>query len=146
MLEFEKSLTGWISWVIHGSGQVASDLWNSLPDYFLVCLFFFLYRHYINPYYPQNVRCWRSIHKKLLREKILAKHLRVRDCLPIILYIIFLEFPFIPTSPSTHPWEVLSLNTYLTHFECWEKFWFLWEALEKAIEWRMQSGRITGFK
>ena len=40
---------------------------------------------------------------KLLREKTLAKHLRVRDCLPIILYIISLEFSFTPTSPSTHP-------------------------------------------
>ena len=40
--------------------------------------------------------------EKLLKEKTLAKHLRVRDCLSTILYIISLEFPFTPTSPSTH--------------------------------------------
>ena len=44
----------------------------------------------------------KNIHKKLLREKILAKHLRVRGCLPTILYIISLELPFTPTSPSTY--------------------------------------------
>ena len=122
MLEFKESLIGWISQVIHDSGQVASDLQNSLPDYFWVCLFSFLYQQYIKPHYTWNVRRTMSIHKKLLREKTLAKHLRVRDCLPTILYIISLEFPFTPTSPSTHPWEVLSLTTYLTHSECWESF------------------------
>ena len=103
MLEFEEFLTNWISQVICDSGQVANDSGNSLPIYFLVYLFSFLYQQYINPHYPRNVRSRRSIHKKLLREKTLAKHLRVRDCLPTILYIISLEFPFTPTSPSTHP-------------------------------------------
>ena len=111
-------LTDWILRVIRNSSQVTSDPQNSLPDCFWVCLFSFLYQHYINPHYPQNVRSRRSIHKKLLREKTLTKHLRVRDCLPTILYIISLEFPFTPTSPSTHPWEVLSPNTYLTHSKC----------------------------
>ena len=86
----------------------------------------------------------RSIHKKLLREKTLAKHLWVRDCLPTILYIIFLEFHFTPTSPSTHPWVFIISNTYLIHSECWEKFWCLWKALKEANEWRMQSGGIAG--
>ena len=34
MLEFKESLTGWISRVIRDLSQVASDLRNSLPDYF----------------------------------------------------------------------------------------------------------------
>ena len=123
MLEFKESLTNWILQVICNLGQVANDSRNSLPDYFLVFLFSFLFQQYINSHYPRNVRSRRSIHKKLLREKTLAKHLRVRDCLPTILYIISLEFPFTPTSPSTHPWEVLGPNIYLTHSECWEKFW-----------------------
>ena len=104
------------------SSQVMSDPWNSLPDYFLVCLFSFLYQHCINPHYSWNVRRTRIIHKKLLREKTLAKHLRVRGCLPTILYIISLELPFTPTSSSTYHWKVLSPNTYLTNSECWEKF------------------------
>ena len=108
-----------------------------------LCLFSYLYQYYINSHYPRNVRRTRSVHKKLFREKTLAKHLRVRDCLPTILNIISLEFPFTLTSLSTHPWEVFSLNTYLTHFEYWEKFWCLWEALEEAIEWRMQLGGIA---
>ena len=144
MLEFEESLTGWILQVIRYSGQVTNHPRNSLPDYFLVCLFLFLYQHYINPHYPQNVRRIKSIHKKLLREKTLAKHLRVRVYLPTILNIISLKFSFTPTSPSTYPWEVLSLNTYLTHSECWEKFWCLWEVLKEAIEWRMQLKGIVG--
>ena len=146
MLEFEEFLTGWISQVIHDSGQVASDLRNSLADFFWVYLFSFLYQHHINPYNPWNVSRTMSIHKKLLREKTLAKHLRVRYCLPTILYIISLEFPFTPTSQSTHLWEVLSPNTYLIHSKCWEKFWCLWEVLEEAIEWQMQSGGIVGFR
>ena len=103
MLEF-KSMTSWISWVFRNSSQVASDSWNSLVDCFLSVNFLILYQHYINPHYPQIVRRRRSIHKELLREKILAKHLRVRDCLPTILYIISLKFSFTLTSPSTHPW------------------------------------------
>ena len=62
---------------------------------FWLCLFTFLYQHYKNPHYPRNVRRARSLYKKLLREKTLAKHLRVRDCLPTILYIISLEFPLL---------------------------------------------------
>ena len=143
MLEFEESMTGWISWLIRDSSQGLSDPRNSLLDCFLSLTFPILYQHYINSHYPRNVRR-RSIHKKLLREKTLAKHLRVKDCLPTILYIISLKFTFTPTSPSTHPWEVLSPNTYLTHFECWEKFWCLWEVLEEAIKWRMQSSGIVG--
>ena len=144
MLEFEESLIGWILWVIRDSRQVVSDLQNSLLDYFWVCLFSVLYQQYINPYYTRNVRKTRSIHKKLLREKTLAKHLRVRVYLPTILNIISLKFSFTPTSPSTYPWEVLSPNTYLTHSECWEKFWCLWEVLKEAIEWRMQLKGIVG--
>ena len=34
ILEFEESLIGWILRVIRDLGQVASDLQNSLPDYF----------------------------------------------------------------------------------------------------------------
>ena len=143
MLEFEESLTGWISRVIRNSSQVASDSQNFLPDYFWVCFFLYFYQYYINPHYPWNVRRTRSIHKKLLREKTLTKHLRVKDCLLTILYIISLEFPFTLTSLSTHPWEVFNPNTYLTHSKRWEKFWCLWEALEKAIEWRMQPGGIA---
>ena len=127
---------------LHDLSQVVSDPRNSLIDYFLVCLFSFLYQHFINLHYPWNVTCWMSIHKKILRET-LGKHLRVRDCSPTILYIISLEFPFTPNSPSTHPWEVLSSNTYLTHSKYWEKFWCLWKALEEAIEWRMQSSGIA---
>ena len=124
--------------------QVVSDPRNSLLDYISVCLFSFLYQHFINPHYPWNVRRTRIILKKLLREKTLAKHLRVRGCLPTILYIISLELPFTPTSSSTYHWEVLSSNTYLTNSECWEKFLCLWEALKEVSEWRMQSGRIAG--
>ena len=111
MLEFEKSMTGWISRVIRDSSPVTSDWRNSLPDCFLSVTFPILYQHYINPHYPRNIRRRRSIHKKILREKTLAKHLIIRDCLPTILYIISLKFPFTPTSPSTHPGKVLSPNT-----------------------------------
>ena len=39
----------------------------------------------------------RSFSKKLLRDKTLAKHLRVRDCIPTIIYSISLKFPlFLP--------------------------------------------------
>ena len=112
---------------------------------FWVCLFSYLYQHYINPHYPRKVSRTRSIHKKLLRENTLAKQLRVRDCLPTILNISSLEFPFTPTSSSIYPSEVFSPNTYLTHFECWKEFWCLWEVLEEAIKWQMQSGRIARF-
>ena len=36
-----------------------------------------------------------SFSKKLLSEKTLAKHLKVRHCLPTILYIISLKFPLL---------------------------------------------------
>ena len=80
----------------------------------------------------------------LFSEKTLAKHLRVRDFHTHNHLHIFSWFSSTPTSPSIHPWEVLSLNTYLTHSECWEKFWCLWKVLEEAIEWRMQLGWIMG--
>ena len=72
--------------------------------------------------------------------------MRVRDCIPTIIYTIFLKFSFTPTSPSTHAWEVLSLNTYLTQSECWEKFWYIWEALEEVIKWWMQFGVNCGIR
>ena len=111
---------------------------------FRVCLFSFLYQYYINSHYPRNVSRTRSLYKKLSREKTLAKNLKVRDCLPMILYIISLKVSITPTSPSKYSWEVLNSNTYLTHSKCWEKFWCLWETLEEVIEWRMQFGGIVG--
>ena len=84
MLEFEEFFTSRILRVIRDLGQVASDPQNYLPDFFL-SVPFLIPLPTLFPHYPRNVRRTRSIHKKLLREKTLAKHLRVRDCLPIIL-------------------------------------------------------------
>ena len=61
MLEFEESLKGWFSQVARDSGQVASDPQNALPVAFWVVTFLILYQHYINPYYPRNVKRRRSI-------------------------------------------------------------------------------------
>ena len=80
------------SFATQSKSQVPTKLSTWL---FWLCLFTFLYQHYKNPHYPRNVRRARSLYKKLLREKTLAKHLRVRDCLPTILYIISLEFPLL---------------------------------------------------
>ena len=41
--------------------------------------------------------------QETFERETLAKYLRVRDCLPTILYIISLKFPFTLTSLSTHP-------------------------------------------
>ena len=95
ILEFEKSLLGWISQVIYDSGQHASDPQNSLPDVFK-CAFSHTFTNTIQTLITHEiVRRTRSFSKKHLREKILAKHLRVRDCLPIIIYIISLKFPLL---------------------------------------------------
>ena len=37
----------------------------------------------------------KSFFKKLLKEKTLAKYLRVKDCIPIIIYTISLKFPLL---------------------------------------------------
>ena len=70
-------------------------------------------------------------------------HLRVRDCYTYNHLHIFSWFSSTPTSPSLHPWEVFSPNTYHTHFECQVRFWCCWKALEGDIHWRMQSGWIA---
>ena len=77
------------------------------------------------PHYPRNVRR-RSIFWRNFWERIPSQTLESqRFFLPTILYIISLKFPSTPTSPFTHPWEVLNLDTCLTYSECWEKFWYL---------------------
>ena len=133
-----KSMTSFISWVTsrfkpshERPAKLSTWLFFSVP--FLIPLPT-LYK----PSLPMKCKKNKNIHKKLLREKILAKHLRVRGCLPTILYIISLELPFTHTSPSTYPWGVLSPNTYLTHSKFWEKFLCLWEALKEVSEWWMQ--------
>ena len=123
MLKFEESLTGWISQVTRDLGQAVSDLQNSLPVAFWSVTFFILYQHYINPHYPRNVRSifWRNFCERNPSQTLESQ----RFFLPTILYIISLKFPSSPTSPFTHPWEVLSLDICLTYSECWEKFWYL---------------------
>ena len=74
------------------------------------------------------------------------KHLRVRNCYSHNHLHIFSWFSSTPTSPSLHPWEVLSSKTYHTQSKCWVKFWCLWEAMEGAIKWRMQSSWIARFR
>ena len=54
----------------------------------LIVLFSFLYPHYIRSHYLQNC-------KETLRERTLAIYLRVRDCKPIIIYTISLNFPLL---------------------------------------------------
>ena len=71
--------------------------------------------------------------KKILREKPYLNTWELVIVLSTILYIISQKFPSTPTSPSTHPWQVLNPNTYLTHFECWEKFWCVWEHWKKPL-------------
>ena len=68
---------------------------NSLPDVFK-CAFSHTFTNTIQTLITHEiVRRTRSFSKKNLREKILAKHLRVRDCLPTIIYTISLKFPLL---------------------------------------------------
>ena len=140
-------------WRVHDKQDFASDsrLGPSYewPAKFTVWLLFeFDFSHSLltlyKPSLPMKCKKKKEYLQETFERETLAKHLRVRDCLPTILYIIFLKFQFTSTSPTTHPWEVLNPNTYHTYFECWEKFWCLWKALEEAIEWQMQLGGIAG--
>ena len=72
-----------------------------------------------------------------LKKKHHKIYLRVRDCYTYNHLHIFLWFSSTPTSPSLHPWEVASLNTYNTHSEYKVRIWCCWEALEGAIHWQM---------
>ena len=62
---------------------------------FWVCLFSYPYKHYINPHYPQNCKKNKESLQETFERGTLAKHLRVRNCLPTILYIISLKFPLL---------------------------------------------------
>ena len=108
------------------------------------CVFSHAFTNTIQALISHEIIRIRSFYKGTFERETLAIHLRVRDCSPTIIYTISLKFSFTPTSPSTHPWEVLSPNTYLTHSEYWEKFWCIWEVLEEAIKWRMQFGANCG--
>ena len=67
-----------------------SDLRNSLPRWFWVCLFTYLYQYYITLITHEIVI--RSFSKELLREKTLAKYMKDRDCFLTIIYTISLKF------------------------------------------------------
>ena len=94
------------------SDQVMSDLQSSLPEPFWNVFFSFLYQHYISPHYPRNCM-------KTFREKTLAIHLRVKVCIPIIIYTISLSFFLLP------PLQLQILERFLTQTltsplsECW---------------------------
>ena len=62
---------------------------------FWICLFSYLYQYYINPHYPRNCKKNKEFLQETFKRETPAKHLRVRDCLPIILYIISLKFPLL---------------------------------------------------
>ena len=120
-----KSLFARLDFASHFATQ--AKLWVTRETLYLElfdCSFSYTFTNIVYAFITHEIV--RSFSKKLLREKTLAKHLRVRDCIPIIIYTIFLKFFFTPSSPSTHPWEVFSPNTYFTQFECWEKFWCIW--------------------
>ena len=120
------------------SSQVARDLQNSLSKHLWNVFFTFLYQHYISLHYPWNC-------KELLIEKTLTIHLKVRDCKPTIIYTIFLSFPLL-LPLQLQNLEIIFSNTYLTQFEFWVKFWYMWEALEETIDWRMQFGANCGIR
>ena len=85
----------WVTWKAHaGIWRVIdrlvfmSDLWlrpsrewpaKPTACCILECAFLILYQHYINPYYPWNVRR-RSFFEENFERETLTKHLRVRDC------------------------------------------------------------------
>ena len=93
-----------------------------------------IYTHTI--YNPITHRCWGV----LLRENPSHKPWELEIVIPTFLYTIACGFSSTPTSLFLYHWKVDSPNTYHTLSECQVRFWYCWEALEKARLWRMQSG------
>ena len=116
-LEAEESFQPVILWVLREKGvhptrysrnflfdKKISSLPNSLPILYI-------------PLFPTN-------YKECFSErKPLQIHLRIRGCYTHNHLHISSWFFSTPTSPSLHPWEVLSPNTYHTQSKCWVKFW-----------------------
>ena len=115
-------------------GQLTIWLARCIASLFCVCLSIFLYPHCISPHYPQNS----NKNNVSFREKTLEIHLRVKDCIPKILYTFLLVFLTLFPLQFHILWEVLSPSTNHTHSECCELLWSFWEALGYAILWWMQ--------
>ena len=106
-----------------------------------MCLFTYLYQYYINHHYLRNIFFKKTFEKENPSQTLESYKFFTHNHLHR-----FSKISFTPTSLSTHPWEVLNPNTYLTHSECWEKFWCVWEALEEDIEWWMQFEANCGIR
>ena len=121
-------------------GQLTTWLKRCTASLFYVCLSLFLYLHYISPHYSRNC----NKNNESFKEKTLEIHLRVRDCIPTILYTFLWVFLILFPLQFHILWEVLCPNTNHTHSECYELLWSFWEALGYAILWWMQLMIIVG--
>ena len=94
MLEFEKSLCQakfHESFATQAKSQVTRKT-LFLDD--LKCAFSHTFTNTIQTLITYEI-VTKSFFKKLLKEKTLAKHLRVKDCIPTIIYTISLKFPLL---------------------------------------------------
>ena len=119
MLEVQRSQCQRHLTSVSQLGQLMTWLVRCFASLFCVCLFLFLYPHYISPHYPRN--CNKK--NDSFREKTLEIHLRVRDCIPTILYTFLLVFLTLFCLQFHILWEVLSPNTNHTYFDCCELLW-----------------------
>ena len=86
--------------------------------------------------------CW----GELLRENPSQTTWELEIVIPTNLYTFVLGISSSSTSPFLYHWEVDSLNTYHTLWECQVIIWCCWEALEEAKDGRCNMELVAGSK
>ena len=87
-------------------------------------------------------KCW----GELLRENPSQTTWELEIVIPTNLYTFVLGISSSSTSPFLYHWEVDSLNTYHTLWECQVIIWCCWEALEEAKDGRCNMELVAGSK
>ena len=82
---------------------------------------------------------------ELLRENLSQTTWELVIVIPTILYRFVLGIFSFPISPFPYHWEVDSLNTYHTLWECQVIVWCCWEALEEAKDGKCNMELVARF-
>ena len=115
--------------------------WDTRETFCFARLYYLIHTFCTYSIYTHIIHKWEG---EPLRENSSKNTWELEIVIPTFLYTFVCGISSSPTSPFLYHWEVDSLNTYHTLWECQVIVWCCWEALKEAKDGRCNIELVAG--